>query len=505
MTVLSKKNILLLIVLVYAVLFFIIPQTEYLPTDPGIKILQVKDFIKRNYQSFSAVYNGEKLDPEKIFFPVKPAMAQKIDNNVYYQYPFYLTMLYTLPYILFGVYGIVLISLIAGFLTIIVSLKIALILNISERNIRWMLIFLGFASVIPIYSYMVAEYTLSILLVTFSVYLVLLGKEKDSNALYFLAGLSAGISVFFRIELGLFCILFFIGVVLFKIYSTPKSQVSALFISLVLCALVLVGFNYYITGAIFGVRGIDFFRGSGASYTISNRLSNLYETFFISKHHLGLFFAWPIFIFVFWLFIKRNWAKEDLTSVKFLLFIIVLFFIFVPLIVYMGDGSIIGPRFLSSLQALLVLVTFKTLDLGGMRTKVKTILSRSFVLYSIVVILFMFIVLYKFKKISHDVNTQIANHAKNKIVILYDDLLYVSVMRLFDDRMILAINPAKDWKTVVAKANSLGMQDFTVIDNAEDKNSIFYPFKASQFEVKDKFIYDGNYKKIIVENIRINY
>ncbi|OHD67236.1 MAG: hypothetical protein A2W19_07850 [Spirochaetes bacterium RBG_16_49_21] len=83
MIVLSKKYIFVLILLVYAALFFIIPQTEYLPADPGIKILQVKDFIKKNYRSFAAVYNGEKIDPERVFFPVKSPMAYKINNEIY--------------------------------------------------------------------------------------------------------------------------------------------------------------------------------------------------------------------------------------------------------------------------------------------------------------------------------------------------------------------------------------------------------------------------------------
>ena len=127
--------ILTFIVIIYAALFFIFPHTENLPADGGVKIRQVKDFIKKDYRSFSAVYNGEELDPDKNFFPLKKtAMALKVKNEIFYPFPFYTTLIFTPAYKLFGVNGIIIICMIAGLLTIFVSLRIAYLLKISDTK-----------------------------------------------------------------------------------------------------------------------------------------------------------------------------------------------------------------------------------------------------------------------------------------------------------------------------------------------------------------------------------
>jgi hypothetical protein len=500
----KTKYIVLAILIFYTVFFIFIPHTDYNPADAGFKVIQVKEFIKNDYRSFAAIYNGERLDPEKKFFPVKPMAAYKVKDEIYYTFPFLITIINTPAYLLFGIYGIILVSMISGLLTIYISVKIARLLNVSEERIPWMLLFLGFASIIPIYSYVVGEYNLTILLATLSVYLVLLAKgKKNGTLLFFLAGLSAGTSVFLRIEMGLFCVLLFLGVVIFKIYDRPAARISALFFSLALCAIVLLGLNYYLYDNIFGLRGIEFLNNAGKSYSAAGRLMSLFSAMFFSRLGIGLFIAWPLFLFLFALVIKENRAELNSNEIKFLLFVILLFGISIPVVVSNRDGSIIGPRFLAPLQPLLIILTFKVLDLRKMNNRRNLIISRILTAYSVAVIIFGLFVVVRFDQISRDVTTNISKFSKNKVVILCDGALHNSVFPLFEDRIIFGIDPSKDWDEILHITDKAGIKDLTVIDFANDKKAIVYPFKESRYKVIDRNFYHGNYRNTIVENIRI--
>ena len=84
------------------------------------------------------------------------------------------------------------------------------------------------------------------------------------------------------------------------------------------------------------------------------------------------------------------------------------------------------------------------------------------------------------------------------------NMLTYSVFPLFDDRIIFTINNDKDWEIIRERTRKMGIKDFTVIDFANNKESILYPFKNAEYEVKDRFSYHGNYRRTIVENIRFN-
>ncbi len=494
------KHIMVFIIIIYSILFLIFPHTENLASDQGIKILQVKDFIQKNYTSFSAIYKGHAIDPDNAFFPIPWPSAFKVKNEIFYAFPFFITVVFTPVYLFTGVTGLNIMCMLFGLLTIFTCYCIARELKMSETNTKLMLIFTGVASIIPLYSYFLAEYTLSIFLVTLSILLVIKGKESDSTPLFMLAGFSAGFSAFLRIELGLYCVLLFFGVLIFKIHSGGKRQVAALFAGLSVCALALMIINYYVTGNIFGLTGFEFFQKSGDTFPLSERLFRLFEAFFFSSTKLGIFVAWPIYVFLFALFKKKYWSEKNSQIFKFFLFTILPFFFIITFFVNLKCGIILGPRFILVLQPLLTILLFLLLDHDLMKTRCKQWAIAVTVCYSIIIMTFGGILLYRVQKTSDDVNTKISEHLQHDTVILYHPELHNTVIQQINQKNVLCINPSKDWEALLRIGKKFAIHNFSIIDFANDKKAIRHPSSSAKIKVNSRFTYHG----VIVENITIN-
>ena len=80
----NLKKFSLILIGFYLLIFLVLPHTEYQPADPGIKIIQIQDFINSGYSTFAASYQGKYLDPDLKFFPTKPPWQQTLRDRDYF-------------------------------------------------------------------------------------------------------------------------------------------------------------------------------------------------------------------------------------------------------------------------------------------------------------------------------------------------------------------------------------------------------------------------------------
>ena len=429
----SLKKIFVSILVFYFLIFLILPHTEYQPADPGIKILQIKDFILSGYSNFFASYLGRELDPSLTFFPTKPPFGYIVADNPYYVFPFFVTIAYTPFYLLGGIYALDLLSLISGLLIVFLLYKISNLLEMSETFQKSMILFLGFGSINSIYSFMFGESIHASLFITFAFYLILKSRSTPNSFYFLIAGLISGLSVLFRIELAFFCFLFLLGIFIFQMYKS-KLDLILLCVGFGIPAFVLIIANYKVTGNILGLRGIEFLNYSGASYPIEKRLFNLVKALFVSDKGLGLFTAWPVFLFLIPYFSKFKMWKEK-KELNFILFVSIVFSLLIPLIVKNDDGSILGPRFASSVQPLLIVGTFYSIQLLADQSILSKWISKLsyFIYYSIAVTILGYIILFFFLKASHKMNIEIDKKISGEVIFIskpdYFSLVFPSVYR----------------------------------------------------------------------------
>ncbi|MDZ4726998.1 MAG: hypothetical protein SH817_12630 [Leptospira sp.] len=493
----NLKKFILILLTFYISLFIILPHTEYQPADPGIKILQIRDFIDSKFTGFSANYRAKDIDTEHKLFPVKPPFAYKINSESYYVFPFFLSIVLSPFYMLGGVYALDFLSLMSGLLIILLCFHISNLLDLSHKFRNLMLVFIAFGSINSIYSFVLGEAIHSSLLITFAYFLILKAKNENSNPIFnFLAGLLTGLSVLFRIELALYCILLFIAIFVFKIFK-HYSDLIALFLGLFIPACVLVVSNYIVTENILGLRGIEFLNYSGASYPIENRFFNLIKAFFGSDKALGLFTAWPIFLFVI-PFIYYNKLTKVTPEHKSLLFITCIFTFLVPILVKNPDGSILGPRFAATVQPLLIIGTFKSIELLFEIEKFKFLISKIKYLigFSIFITCLGYVVLFLFLKTSKDINLAIDSHITGNLIILTDEDLYNCVLPSFAKKPIIGISNESDIKTFLNSHKQKIPTSITIISSSIKTGSLI-PLKLdNEYAEGESFTKKG----ILVQN-----
>ncbi|MBK7056780.1 MAG: hypothetical protein KBF99_03140 [Leptospiraceae bacterium] len=495
----NLKKFSLILIGFYLLIFLVLPHTEYQPADPGIKIIQIQDFINSGYSTFAASYQGKYLDPDLKFFPTKPPFGYVLSGNAYYVFPFFVTVFYAPFYLLGGIYALDLLSLISGLVILYLVYKISILLDLSESFRKPMLIFISFGSINSIYSFMLGEAIHASLLITLAYFLILKAKTLDNSWPFFLSGVLSGLSVLFRIELALFCFLFFAGVLLFRIYKSKMDSV-ALATGFAIPALILIFANYQVTGNILGLRGIEFLNYSGAAYPFERRLFSLVKALFVSDKGLGLFTAWPVFLFLipFFVFFKKLNSNREL---NFLLFISIIFSILIPMIVKNDDGSILGPRFAASVQPLLVVGTFYSIDLLSKSERIIKWISylKYIVYYSVFVTLLGYVILFLFLKTSHRMNVEIDKSISGELVIIKNAEFYSLVFPSLPKKPVLAIENSQELSDFFQKNLAKVPRKISIISSASTKdNDSLLPIGVD-YEIENAFSKNG----IVVQNLKI--
>ena len=495
----NLKKFSLILIGFYLLIFLVLPHTEYQPADPGIKIIQIQDFINSGYSTFAASYQGKYLDPDLKFFPTKPPFGYIISGNAYYVFPFFVTIFYAPFYWLGGVSALDLLSLISGLLILYLVYKISILLELSESFRKPMLIFISFGSINSIYSFMLGEAIHASLLITLAYFLILKAKTLDKSSLFFLSGFLSGLSVLFRIELAFFCFLFFVGVLLFRIHKS-KMDLVALATGFAIPALILIFANYQVTGNILGLRGIEFLNYSGAAYPFERRLFSLVKALFVSDKGLGLFTAWPVFLFLipFFIFFKKLNSNREL---NFLLFISIIFSILIPMIVKNDDGSILGPRFAASVQPLLVVGTFYSIDLLSKSERIIKWISylKYIVYYSVFVTLLGYVILFLFLKTSHRMNVEIDKSISGELVIIKNAEFYSLVFPSLPKKPVLAIENSQELSDFFQKNLAKVPRNISIISSASVKNNDSLLPIGVDYEMENAFSKNG----IVVQNLKI--
>jgi hypothetical protein len=179
--------------LYYAVLglFILTPESVY-SGDIGVQYVQAQSILDHRFRSLDISYPGEFLDPERRFFPIRPPYVLSAGGTTQSIFPPASAAVQAIGVSAFGLRGMVIISVLAGWATLYCAARIA-----PPRARTAVLIVLGFAS--PLWFYAVSgwHHAAGMAFGSASFMVALTGSGRLAP---FLAGLSLGAGAALRDE-----------------------------------------------------------------------------------------------------------------------------------------------------------------------------------------------------------------------------------------------------------------------------------------------------------------
>ena len=461
----QSNRLFLIIAAVYVALFLAIPHTELVPADPGIKIIQVRDFIASGFRSFQAAYPGAPADPALEFFPVKAPFAYIHEGAVYYVFPFFLTLLYTPFYLIGGVFGVTILSLFAGLGCLALLIALGRRFALSPSAIFWMALCFAIGSSAPLHSLMPGEMMLSAFSITAGVYFVIRGLDTANWRWYLLAGLCCGSSVFLRVGTALLGVLIFIAIVFWfgpRMRRDQALHVVSFGAGLGVFGLILIAANSAIVGEALGLRGIQVDQTVSPA-TIGVRLQGYVTYYLFSCGGVGMFVAWPALLF----FLAAPFVLRKHAALACVVFpVVAVYCLAIPVLITINDGSIYGPRYLMPVQPLLTLLAFAVLDrlvFAHAGRRIAKMAVRGAVVYSMLWTVLATFTLIQFNRYSRELNERIAREADGTAVVLKSWDLYGSALALMRDRPVYAPAPETDHRAAIAACQRAGHSNISVI------------------------------------------
>jgi hypothetical protein len=185
-------------VIYLALAFLVLPQRAFFSSDEGLKFIQLQNFIRKGWGSFTIDYPGQVLDPHLRYVPINNPPPLIRDGRIFAVYPIFFPMLAAPLYSLFNYAGLYLIPLFSGLLTLIISGYIS---RLSSENGSSSILLLGLCTPLLFYSLLFWDHTLGTLLFALALLLLMKDFEYPRQLSLLLAGIIMGLAIWIRSEL----------------------------------------------------------------------------------------------------------------------------------------------------------------------------------------------------------------------------------------------------------------------------------------------------------------
>lgn len=175
------------------------PQNVFWTVDEGGKFIYMQQFLRTNDPTAPLDYPGRALDPEGTFYPSSYVVHR--DGQVFMWWSIGFPLLSAPWYRFLGWLGLYLLPAAAGVLTCWLAARVVRLLLPARPKLAllafWMV---GLCTPIAFYSTMFWEHTLTACGVMAALLGLLAGLRSGKRIWFILAGVSAGLAVFFRME-----------------------------------------------------------------------------------------------------------------------------------------------------------------------------------------------------------------------------------------------------------------------------------------------------------------
>ncbi len=360
LTTFSKKNIIpiLYILLTFSLIFSYNKKYLGLSQDQIFKFIQVTDLIKNEYRSFERFIPNPEIDPNFTHKIYDPPFEHVINKKVFSVFPWLWTLI-NAPFYQFLPYpGLLLLSFLFGFLSLIFFRKLLLEFHFSPTVVYHSQLFYLLSTPLVVYSSWYYEATLCSFLLYFTIYQALKAFKPSANAktTWMAVGIFTGLHLFLRVETGFFSGLIISMLLLFRWRSLPVKQALS-FLSGVIFTFVLF---FYSNRLIYGIYE-PLIVYDVIEHTFGFRFKNLIGYLFLYRYSLAVYFP-ASFLSLFYL--KNLFKTSEEEGDQIALFSPVwLFILTIPFVAAQEQGIDLTPRYLFPAIPLLATFVFRQLQI----------------------------------------------------------------------------------------------------------------------------------------------
>jgi hypothetical protein len=236
----------------YLVAALLLPTGLFFSQDSDAKFLQTRALAQSLWRSDGFPDPARTIDPSGVLSPLRPSFAGHFfyerDGQWHSKYSIPFALLASIPYKLFGVRGLGLVSVLPAIGSLLLTLYAARLLRIRRP---WLaILLLGACTPLPFYGVEFWEHALGLMLALIAILCTLRDEPlRPGNLL--LAGMAVGVGVWFRIEL--ICLAPAMGLALFGQLRREHVRAGLLFgLGLVMGLLPYVAINWLYAGSLMG-------------------------------------------------------------------------------------------------------------------------------------------------------------------------------------------------------------------------------------------------------------
>ena len=195
---------------IYGATFICLPHDGFWINDNGCKFIQMEGMMQSGYRDFSLPWPGNELDPRFSYNPLPTPFGHVVDGKLFGTYSPVFPLLCSLPYRVFGFWGLYILPLAGAVLLIPAVWVLAgmMVTNPADRRIAQTLsaVLTAFCTPIWFYSQTFWEHTPAVCLTTWSIvfWSKYLRSQRSRDLVY--AALLCGFAIYLRDELYLLAV-----------------------------------------------------------------------------------------------------------------------------------------------------------------------------------------------------------------------------------------------------------------------------------------------------------
>jgi hypothetical protein len=186
-----------------------LPIDGFWAGDQGAKLVLVQALLRSGYRDLALPYPGAAIDPAGALSPVPVMFTWPVEGRNYSIYSYAHASLTTIPYALFGQFGLHVIPVIATLATMVTAAAISQRLAVRPN---WLVpLAIGLATPLTFYALVLWEHALAVCMTTLAVFCMLKASAGNRPAWALIGGLAVGLGYWMRNEIILFAPAIFIG------------------------------------------------------------------------------------------------------------------------------------------------------------------------------------------------------------------------------------------------------------------------------------------------------
>jgi hypothetical protein len=200
----SSRRALLLCAAAYGIALLLLPKGGMWVNDNANKYLQTVAALRHGYAAIDLPWPGRGIDPGFRFSPVPPPFGIVQGGKLYSQYPPYFAIASSLPFRLFGEWGLYLLPFLGGLLLLAALPALGRLLGLTRPGRAAALLLAGLGTPVWFYSVLFWEHTPAMALAAWGVYFCFRYPKSRRTRDLLLGAALTGAAVWLRDELYLF-------------------------------------------------------------------------------------------------------------------------------------------------------------------------------------------------------------------------------------------------------------------------------------------------------------